>query len=280
MTYQYLLAARELKVNGTQVEPVDPLFLNPKARLYVPEEKGGAVDVLGGALTIWARCFTDETTGALRLQKIVDPTAIDRKDPSLMAVGPITVRVSRLPYGFALGGRSKEVPEDARQRFEIRQTRRVRAYMVPTKGSQAYLTYLDGPDTDLSPGDPVEIALGLFFFFLLNPYNEKLGGPCRHCEKYYVKKTKRQTVYCSQRCGRKYTSRISVQQRRLQEHLEIIEKANECLAKWASTNTRKRWKEWVSDNALISRHWLSRYVEKGELVVPVKSTRRKHRSDP
>ena len=124
VTYQYLLAGRELKVNGTQVEPVDPLFLNPKARLYVPEEKGGAVDVLGGPLTIWARYFTDETTGALRIEKIIDPTAIDRKDPSLKAVGPITVRVSRLPYGFALGGRSKEVPEDARQRFEIRQTRR------------------------------------------------------------------------------------------------------------------------------------------------------------
>src|SRR5665213_64237 len=65
-----------------------------------------------------------------------------------------------------------------------RLTHIVRAYMVPTKGRRAYLTYLDGPDTGLSPGDAVEIALGLFFLFLLNPYNERLGGPCRHCEKY------------------------------------------------------------------------------------------------
>jgi len=148
----------------------------------------------------------------------------------------------------------------------------VRAYMVPTKGSRAHLIYMDGPDTSLSPGDPLEIALGLFFLFLLNPYNEKLGGPCKHCRKYYVKKTGRQIVYCSQRCGRKHTSTISIQQQRQQEHLETIGKAKQYLAKWASTNTRKGWKEWVSDQALISRHWLTRYVGKGELVVPVKST--------
>ena len=124
VTYQYLLEARELKVNGTLVEAVDPLFLNPKARLYLPEAKGGAVDVLSGPLTIWARYFTDESTGAMRVEKITDPTAVDRKDPNLKKVGPITIRVSRLPYGFALGGRSKEIPEDAKQRFEIRQTRR------------------------------------------------------------------------------------------------------------------------------------------------------------
>jgi hypothetical protein len=155
----------------------------------------------------------------------------------------------------------------------------VRAYMVPTKGSRAYLTYLDGPDTGLSPGDAVEIAFGLFFHFLLNPYNKKLGGPCRHCGKYYVKKTERQTVYCSQHCGRKYTSKISVQQHRQQQHLETIEAANRYLAKWALTSTRKGWKEWVSDNALISQHWLSRYERNGELIVPVKSIRSKHRSD-
>ena len=69
----------------------------------MPEDKGGAVDVLGGPRTIWARYLTDETTGALRIEKITDPTAIDRKDPNLRALGPITIRVSRLPYGFAQG---------------------------------------------------------------------------------------------------------------------------------------------------------------------------------
>jgi hypothetical protein len=124
VTYQYLLDDRELVVNGTRVEPVDPLFLNPKARLYVPESDGGAMDVLNGPMTIWARYFVDESTGALRLEKVTDPATVNRNDPNFKALGAITLRVSRLPYGFSIGGRGKDVPDEARQRFEIRQSRR------------------------------------------------------------------------------------------------------------------------------------------------------------
>jgi hypothetical protein len=152
----------------------------------------------------------------------------------------------------------------------------VRASMVPTKGSRAYLIYMGGPETGLSPGDPVKIALGLFFYFLLNPYNEKLGGPCKHCGKYYVKKTKRQIAYCSQLCGRKHTSKTFIQQHRQREHMEAIERVRQYLVKWATTDTRKGWKEWVSNQALISKQWLSRYEKRGELVVPVKLARSKH----
>jgi hypothetical protein len=125
VTYQYLLDGRELMVNGTLVQPVDPLFLNPKARLFVPEADGGAMDVLGRPLMIWARYFRDETTGAMRLEKVTDPATVKRDDPNFVALGSITVRVSRLPYGFAVGDRkSKDLPDEARQRFEIRQSRR------------------------------------------------------------------------------------------------------------------------------------------------------------
>jgi len=125
VTYLFLLEGKELVVNGTPVERVDPLFLTPGARLYVPEAEGGAVDVLKGTpIAIWARYFVDETTGAFRLEKVTDAATVDRNDPNFRALGTITIRVSRLPYGFAQGGKSKDIPEDARQRFEIRQTRR------------------------------------------------------------------------------------------------------------------------------------------------------------
>jgi len=124
VTYLYLLEGKELMVNGTRVDPVDPLFLTPKARLYLPESEGGAVDILKAPVTIWARYFVDETTGAMRLEKVTDPATVDRDAPGFRALGAITIRVSRLPYGFAQGGKSKDIPEDARQRFEIRQSRR------------------------------------------------------------------------------------------------------------------------------------------------------------
>jgi len=125
VTYQYLLDGKDLVANGTLVQPVDPLFLNPRARLFVPESEGGAIDVLNGPVTIWARYFVDETTGAMRLEKVTDPATVNRNDPNFKALGAITIRISRLPYGFAIGDKkAKDVPEEARQRFEIRQSRR------------------------------------------------------------------------------------------------------------------------------------------------------------
>jgi hypothetical protein len=124
VTYQYLVEEKELVVNGTRVEAVDPLFLNPKARLYLAQDQGGAIDVLEGGMTIWGRYYRDEATGALRLEKITDPAQVNKKDPNFVAVGPIGIRVSRLPYGFAIGEKGRDVPELARQRFEIRQKRR------------------------------------------------------------------------------------------------------------------------------------------------------------
>jgi hypothetical protein len=42
-TYRYLLDNLELVVEGVRVEPFDPLFLDPKARLYRSPEDGGAM---------------------------------------------------------------------------------------------------------------------------------------------------------------------------------------------------------------------------------------------
>ena len=60
VTYLFLLDGKELMVNGTVVDRVDPLFLTPQARLYVPESDGGAMDVLKALVTSWARYFVDE----------------------------------------------------------------------------------------------------------------------------------------------------------------------------------------------------------------------------
>ena len=110
---------------ATLVQRPDPLFLNPKARLFVAEAEGGAIDVIGKPLTIWLRYFRDETTGAMRLEKVTDAASVDRKDPNFVALGPIAIRISRLPYGFVVGDKkTKDASEEAKQRFEIRQSRR------------------------------------------------------------------------------------------------------------------------------------------------------------
>jgi hypothetical protein len=151
-----------------------------------------------------------------------------------------------------------------------REARRFRAELFPTETGRAKLMYLTAPEK-MDPAEPLATALGLFLDFLLNPFNEQLGGPCAHCGKYYVKKTERKrTVYCSERCGHRVTSRLANKDRRDREHKEQLELAKRWTMKWLDVKTALPWKDWVSNRTHIKKHWLTRAVKRGELVEPVK----------
>ena len=137
------------------------------------------------------------------------------------------------------------------------------ARILATQGAGARVTFATSRN-DISPRG---FALGLFFDFLFNPLNEKLGGPCKHCGIYYVKKTGRQLVYCSQRCGLRHTAISATRGRRAQEHLDGLEIAKRLTVEWIETSKSIPWKEWVhSRQPTISKNWLTRAVRKGELV--------------
>ena len=120
VTYRYLLDKVELYVEGTRVEPVDPLFLTPGARYFLEEDQGGARMSADWNIPVkWAR----DESGVLTLTKVADVSELDPSDPNLEAAGAIYVRVSRFPYGFAEHATGKvETPNH--RRFEIRKTRR------------------------------------------------------------------------------------------------------------------------------------------------------------
>jgi hypothetical protein len=118
VTYRYILPKVDITVDAAKVEPVDPLFLTPTARYYVPPEEGGAQ--LTGEWNLAVKYFQDLETGAVHLEQIEPGEEINAEEPNLIAVGRVTVRVSRLPVGFAEGSGDS----DARRRFEIRKTRR------------------------------------------------------------------------------------------------------------------------------------------------------------
>jgi hypothetical protein len=119
VTYRYILPRVEITVDATKVQPVDPLFLTPGARYYVPTEEGGAEMTKDWNLAV--KYFQDRETGSLHLARVDDAEELSTEDVDLLAVGAIKVRVSRLPYGFAEG---KKGDTDAHRRFEIRKTRR------------------------------------------------------------------------------------------------------------------------------------------------------------
>ena len=122
--------------------------------------------------------------------------------------------------------------------------------------------------------DPPAVAIGLFLDFLLNPFNLRLRGPCAYCDKFFVKETgRKKSVYCSQLCARRFTSRLANQRRRKTEHLEQLALAKISIQKWSKAKTKSSWKEWVSKHEHISKHWLTKALHKGELVERTKLKR-------
>jgi hypothetical protein len=151
--------------------------------------------------------------------------------------------------------------------------RRIRAQLLPMQNGKARLTYLTVPP-DMDPASATSIAISHFLQFLLRPFNERLGGPCSNCGRYYVKKTNRQTsVYCSEECGHRLTSRIANKAKRDKEHSEQLKRVRLWIGKWRETRTNKPWKDWVSARTHVKKHWLTRAVKAGELVEPVKRER-------
>jgi histidine kinase/DNA gyrase B/HSP90-like ATPase len=133
-TYRYLLKGIELKVDGVEVEPVDPLFLDPNSRYYLSPDKGGAIEEENHAFAV--KLIRDEATEALHLQKLPTTAEIDkiRKGDGIadglevLAVGVIHLKVANFPLGLVVGrmgeARIEGIDQLAKKRFEIRQARR------------------------------------------------------------------------------------------------------------------------------------------------------------
>jgi hypothetical protein len=160
VTYRYLLDDKELRVAGTKVEPVDPLFLDPRGRYFVAPAEGGAQQI--STMTISAKYYRDEETGGLHLERVTDVVEIDRNDPNLLAVGSFHLRVARLPYGFAVGDKkAKDVSDEARRRFEIRQSRRGMSFVRAGREIETL---------DAFPRSSRDVASGLGNWPLLQSY--------------------------------------------------------------------------------------------------------------
>jgi hypothetical protein len=151
-----------------------------------------------------------------------------------------------------------------------REAQKFQPHFIPTKGRTARLAYLTPPEY-LPRVKPIDVALGLFLPFLLNPYNERLAGPCKRCGSYFVNETERKkNVYCSVKCGHRFTSLLANKERRNREHKKQLRCAERWIVKWQTVKTRVPWKEWVSNRAMIKKHWLTRAVKYGELSEPRK----------
>jgi hypothetical protein len=122
VTYRYLVEGLDLKVDGVQVDKVDPLFLEPTARLYLKEQDGGAIVRCDRSIPV--KFVQDPKSGIPRLLKLEGAEEIDKNDKDILAFGAIGVRIARFPVGFVeFPKRGQKVESDAHRRAEVRKTR-------------------------------------------------------------------------------------------------------------------------------------------------------------
>lgn len=124
VTYRYLLARKarpvEICVEGVRVEPVDPLFIMPEGRYYLPPSQGGAQPMEHEHLHV--KYVLDKKAQEYHLYRAEDPKLTT--DAQVIAEGSMHVRVVRFPVGFAAGKREPTTYDDADKRLEYRKSRR------------------------------------------------------------------------------------------------------------------------------------------------------------
>jgi hypothetical protein len=118
---------------------------------------------------------------------------------------------------------------------------------------------------------PYDEAIRFFLLLILNPYANKLAGPCARCGNYYLKKRVSQKVYCSRRCGTASTATARTRENRRREHADRLRRSRAAIQNWSRTRSKMNWKQWVSKQVRdITPNFLTRAVNKGELKAPVR----------
>ncbi len=164
VTYRYLLVKPDNKieiiVEGVKVEPVDPLFLMPQGRYFVPEADGGSKLIDERAIPVLY--FTDTENGEFHLEKVEDESQIDNKNRKVVGLGAIHYKIARFPLDFAIGTKTiSEELTDAHRRFEIRKSRRGMSFVRSGREIET---------VDAFPRSARDIASGLGDWPLLQSY--------------------------------------------------------------------------------------------------------------
>lgn len=117
-----------------------------------------------------------------------------------------------------------------------------------------------------------EEAARFFLTLIWNSQNEKLGGPCARCDKYFIRRTAGNTKYCSRSCGLRATAIAATLRKRAEEHADKLRRARKAAESWRKARTKLDWKQSVSKQEPdITPNFLTRAVKKGELKAPVRS---------
>lgn len=122
--------------------------------------------------------------------------------------------------------------------------------------------------TRTSESPYTERALQDFMILITNPLWYLLGGPCTRCANYYLKKAKRQNIYCSRNCGSEMTAIAAMKRRRQEEHAKKVRCAQDAIDEWSKAKRRLTWQHWVLNHTGYTARWITRAANKKDLKPP------------
>ncbi|WP_162601496.1 hypothetical protein [Occallatibacter savannae] len=123
------------------------------------------------------------------------------------------------------------------------------------------------------PLDFKAMATRQFLYFLIDPENYRLAGPCANCEHYFINNTERRRVYCSARCGHRLSSKLFNEDRRKRDRKDRLAQVERESQLWLKDKTRLTWREWIINKTTLKKNWLTRAVNNGEISEPIKGRR-------
>ena len=122
-----------------------------------------------------------------------------------------------------------------------------------------------------TPGiTPSQEAVRFLLMLILNPEWERLAGPCTRCGNYYIRRSARNKVYCSRSCGTRATALAATKRKREEERAEKLRRVVQLSQKWITARTKQDWKSWICEQRDITRSFLTRAGNNGDLKVPKK----------
>jgi hypothetical protein len=113
----------------------------------------------------------------------------------------------------------------------------------------------------------------MFMHFLMNPLRDQILGPCarNNCGRYFRRRRKSDTKYCSRECAQLQAGANSADKRRKDEREEKLNRAKESIRRWTQTRTKLDWKTFVNqEEPEITPKFLTRAVTKKDLKQPTK----------
>ncbi len=116
----------------------------------------------------------------------------------------------------------------------------------------------DGEGLDLQ----LEEARLLFIALLLHPDRDKLSDlPCAYCDEYYIRKSARQTVYCSRKCAAADTAIRATKKRYRNQHVEPkLQNVDKLISLHGAAHRKEPWKVFVMRRSPeITSNFLTRH---------------------